>query len=154
MDSHNPLTDEVNKDHAFSAKNVQKKLLGVNTAALVAGVKRYGFRAGGPVQRRDIRGKSRTHIKRLAALGSTRDPNSMVRSSRWEVDDILISSKGFSNLQTFDKQYDEFARRRGLGHQMAFDHLAGRFLDKPKTSSQQINDNIMDSLAQEAVHSR
>jgi len=137
----NPINLEVNKD---MGQHNMDKFRDLNVTNLIAGIKRHGHSAG--IKRQtsvDIRGRPRGLVEKLSKLHTTRDPNSLLRSGNWSVYDVLVSSKGLTNVQMHDEALDHFNEHSGRPEARTYNYIKNRVINRDLTPSEQIMNNTM-----------
>lgn len=139
------LHKAINADHPGHGR---KQVLGFNSHNLTMDLKRTGFAStiGRKNPGGDLRGKTRTMIKKLAMMASTKDPNSLVRAADGDINSYLHEGKGISNHRMWKDEYAKWADATGKPEWKTFRHVSGRFLTHDQFPDKLIHKNVNDGI--------
>jgi hypothetical protein len=142
----NMINDEINKEHVgiIPKKNY---FMGINANNLTAGIERSGFSNTSVGSRTtDIRGRPPALIRRISALSSSKDPNSMARYAGGSVGDVLLNSRGLCNETTHDNAVDAYFTRTRDPAYSSMKSITNRLQVPAITKERLANENIMGNI--------
>ena len=140
----NSIVDTINKDHGDLKKsNLLNQFNIFGSKNLTSGIYRMGFANSTPGNKMtDIRGKPKALIRHLASLSSSKDPNSLLMYHGGDVGDILESSGGLTNEETYDEMVNRYMKRTRDPQYRVMKDLTSRSMF-PKKSNRTIANEII-----------
>jgi len=147
----NMINDEINKEHSgiIPKKNY---FMGMNN--LTSGIDRSGFaNAITGSMTADIRGRPEGLLRRLSAMSSSKDPNSLARYAGGDVGDVLINSKGLANETVYENALDAYYTRTRDPEYRTMKNITGRLVPPEINRDQQANLNIVNNIKSDILRS-
>jgi len=133
----NPIVNELKKDHV---KITGQQFKGIQSQHLLAPVGKYGMTTvSKTMDYYDIRGLNKGLMKNLVGRMSVSDPNNLQSNGKYNLRDLIETSKGIGNESFADELTEEFMKRTGDKEYGAYYNFKNRFLNPGQTQEEKIN---------------
>jgi hypothetical protein len=151
--SNSYIIQKINEDHKNLGKGPH---LSINSSNLITGIRSYGFNSSSTGGKKvyDERGRPKAQLRYLAALTSTKDPNSIARYAGGSLEGILNTGKGFGSMDEHNEAIKTYMENSRNEEYRVFKNIRGRFIDHKESDVSKKNSILRQNIINDIIQQK